>query len=110
MDFGTIGARLKKGHYSTMEEFASDIELVFSNCRKFNPPNTLPTINAEAVEKVFKREWPKAMEKKLSFKEKRSLMSTTAKFLSDPAYVDHISLVRAHIDRSVQLVRVLGAR
>ncbi|KAL5494783.1 hypothetical protein ACEPAI_245 [Sanghuangporus weigelae] len=86
MDFGTIGARLKKGLYSTMEEFASDIELVFANCRQFNPPGTLPVINAEAVEKVFKREWVKAMEKKLSFKEKRGLMSIMTRFMSDQAW------------------------
>ena len=85
MDFGTIGARLKKGHYSTMEEFASDVELVFVNCRKFNPPGTLPVINADAVEKVYRREWVKAMEKKLSFKEKRSLMSIMTRLMSDQA-------------------------
>ena len=95
MDFGTIGARLKKGHYSTMEEFARDVGLIFANCRQFNPPGTHPVLNAEVVEKVFKREWPKALEKKLSFKEKRSLMSTMTKLMSDGTWVPlffHLSL------------------
>lgn len=83
MDFGSISGRLKKGFYSTMEEFASDIELIFANCRQFNPPGTLPVLNAEVVEKVFKKEWPKAMEKKLTFKEKRSLLSLMTKLMSD---------------------------
>ncbi|EJC98793.1 uncharacterized protein FOMMEDRAFT_161628 [Fomitiporia mediterranea MF3/22] len=86
MDFATISGRLKKGHYSTMEEFGSDIELIFANCRQFNPPGTLPVINAESVEKVFRREWPKAVEKRLSFKEKRGLMSAMTKLMNDVAW------------------------
>ena len=73
MDFGTISQNLNQGSYSTMEEFAQDIELVFSNCRTFNPPLTYPVTCADVVEKAFRREWAKAMEKKLSWLEKRSL-------------------------------------
>lgn len=73
MDFGTIGQKLTEGKYSTMEEFAKDAELVFSNCRKFNPPTTYPVNCADAVEKVFKKDWVKVSEKKLSWGEKRSL-------------------------------------
>ena len=42
---------------------------------------------AEAVERVFRKEWAKAMEKKLSFKEKRSLMAVMTRLLNDKAYV-----------------------
>lgn len=56
-----------------MEDFQKDIELVFSNCRKFNPPMTYPVTCAEAVERVFKKEWVKVAEKKLSWLEKRTL-------------------------------------
>ncbi|KAF8963874.1 hypothetical protein BDZ97DRAFT_1701052 [Flammula alnicola] len=73
MDFGTMSTKLNEEKYRTMEEFKEDMELVFSNCRLFNPPGTSPTICATVVEKVFKKEWPKAMERKLSWTEKRGL-------------------------------------
>lgn len=78
MDFSTIDNKLGAGSYTYMEDFARDVELVFSNCRKFNPPGTYPTNCADAVEKVFKKEWSKAMEKKLACSEKRSLLSLLA--------------------------------
>ncbi|KAH8110586.1 hypothetical protein DFH11DRAFT_1619105 [Phellopilus nigrolimitatus] len=83
MDLGTMGLRLGQGYYSTMEQFASDVELIFANCRQFNPPTTGPTLWADAVEKVFRKEWTKAMEKKLAFQEKRSLQTIMTKLATD---------------------------
>ncbi|KAI9057062.1 hypothetical protein FKP32DRAFT_1598551 [Trametes sanguinea] len=83
MDFGTIGNKLTEGKYSTMEEFARDVELVFQNCRTFNPPTTYPVMCADAVERVWKKEWSKAMEKKLSYAEKRSLQGVMKTLLND---------------------------
>ncbi|KAH7907029.1 hypothetical protein BJ138DRAFT_1137716 [Hygrophoropsis aurantiaca] len=79
MDFGTMTDRLNAGKYSTMEEFSKDVQLIFNNCRKFNPPTTYPVTCADAVEKMFKKEWSKMTEKKLSWVEKRALqgMMTT---------------------------------
>lgn len=40
MDFGTIRSRLNKqnfNHYQTIEDFVSDVKLVFANCATFNP-------------------------------------------------------------------------
>lgn len=73
MDFGTMGQKLTEGKYVTMEEFAKDADLVFNNCRKFNPPTTYPVTCADLVEKAFKKEWGKVFERKLSWAEKRSL-------------------------------------
>lgn len=73
MDFGTIGQKLTEGKYATMDDFAKDVDLVFSNCRKFNPPTTYPVDCADAVERAFKKEWAKVLEKKMSWTEKRSL-------------------------------------
>jgi transcription initiation factor TFIID subunit 2 len=75
MDLGTMSTKLNEGKYATMEDFKEDMELVFSNCRQFNPPGTMPVACAAAVEKAFKKEWPKAMERKLSWTEKRGLQS-----------------------------------
>ncbi|KAJ7897366.1 hypothetical protein B0H14DRAFT_2677986 [Mycena olivaceomarginata] len=73
MDFGTISANLASHGYETMEQLRKDVDLVFSNCKTFNPPATFPWDCADVVEKVFKKEWPKLMERKLSPNEKRGL-------------------------------------
>ena len=85
MDFGTITAKVNEHKYLTMEEVAKDVHLVFANCRQFNPPGTPPVQCADAVERIFKKEWPKAMEKRLAFKEKRGLMALMTKFRDDIA-------------------------
>ena len=87
MDFGTIGQRLNTTIYTTMEDFTKDIELVFSNCRLFNPPTTYPTDCADAVERLFKKEWAKIMEKKLPWTEKRSLQSLMTNLVKESMYV-----------------------
>ncbi|KAI0308085.1 hypothetical protein B0F90DRAFT_1680044 [Multifurca ochricompacta] len=83
MDFGTMMQNLSS-KYSTMEEFSRDVELVFNNCRLFNPPTTYPVQCADAVERVFKREWSRAAEKKMAWSEKRSLQSLMTTLVKDP--------------------------
>ncbi|KAJ7150184.1 hypothetical protein C8R46DRAFT_1008308 [Mycena filopes] len=73
MDFGTISSNLAAHNYDTMEDIRKDIELVFSNCKTFNPPATYPWDCADAVDKVFKKEWPKIADRKLSVNDKRGL-------------------------------------
>ena len=87
MDFGTMGTKLTDHAYTTMEEFAQDVDLVFTNCRTFNPPTTYPVNCADSLERAFKKEWQKAMEKKLSWNEKRSLQGIMTKLNADPTYV-----------------------
>lgn len=43
MDFGTIKSKLCRGHgahYNTVEEFISDVQLVFHNCFTYNAPTS----------------------------------------------------------------------
>ena len=87
MDFGTITAKVNEHKYLTMEEFAKDVYLVFANCRQFNPPTTYPVNCADIVERAFKKEWVKAMEKRLAYNEKRSLVGLMNKLLVDPVCV-----------------------
>ncbi|KAG6846064.1 hypothetical protein H0H87_006428 [Tephrocybe sp. NHM501043] len=84
MDFGTVGTKLTQNKYITMEDFGKDIELVFSNCRQFNPPATFPIMCTDICERVFKKEWMKAMEKKLSWMEKRGLIGVMTSLVKDP--------------------------
>jgi transcription initiation factor TFIID subunit 2 len=84
MDFGTISVKLEQGQYETMEDFKKDVELVFSNCRKFNRPGDYPTLCASVVEKAFKKEFPKAMERKLTWQEKRGLQGIMTTLVKEP--------------------------
>lgn len=84
MDFGTISSKLSSGAYQTMQDFASDVELVLSNCRQFNPPTTFPCLAADAVERVFRKEWAKLTERKLPFAEKRGLLGIMTNFTKEP--------------------------
>ncbi|KAF5335717.1 hypothetical protein D9611_009745 [Ephemerocybe angulata] len=56
-----------------MEDVKKDVELIFANCRQFNPPGTFPVTCSDLVEKAFKKEVPKAMECKRACAEKRGL-------------------------------------
>ncbi|GLB35736.1 putative peptidase family M1 domain [Lyophyllum shimeji] len=84
MDLGTIMTKLSQNKYVTMEDFGKDVELVFSNCRQFNPPATFPVTCADVVERAFKKEWAKAMEKKLSWMEKRGLQGVMTALVKEP--------------------------
>lgn len=84
MDLGTMSMRLEQGQYETMEEFKKDIELIFSNCRKFNRPEDYPTLCANIVEKVYKKEWPKVTERKLTWQEKRGLQGIMTVLVKEP--------------------------
>jgi transcription initiation factor TFIID subunit 2 len=78
---------LNMGKYSTMEVFARDVELVFSNCRLFNPPTTYPVQCADVLERIFKKEWARVAEKKMAWSEKRSLQSLMTTLVKEPLYV-----------------------
>lgn len=82
-----MSEKLTEGKYSTMEEFAKDIELVFSNCRTFNPAMTYPVNCADTLERMWKKEWAKAMEKRLPPNEKKQLAAMTKRIIDEDLYV-----------------------
>ncbi|KAF9467493.1 hypothetical protein BDZ94DRAFT_1155732 [Collybia nuda] len=50
MDLGTMTVKVNKGKYRSLEEFASDLRLVTSNAKLFNPPGTIYYTEAEKIE------------------------------------------------------------
>lgn len=84
MDLQTMTTKLNENSYATMEDFARDMESIFRNCRTFNPPTTYPVACADTLERAFKKEWAKLMEKKLAWNEKRSLQGIMSKLVADP--------------------------
>ena len=86
MDLGTMATKLDQGQYEAMEDFKRDMELVFSNCLKFNRPEDYPTVCASIVEKVFNREWSKVVERKLTWQEKRGLQGIMSTLFKEPVF------------------------
>jgi transcription initiation factor TFIID subunit 2 len=84
MDLGTMTQKLTENQYMTMEDFKNDMELIFSNCRQFNPSSTYPVACADVIEKAFRKEWPKVLERKLSWSEKRGLQGMMSTLVKDP--------------------------
>ena len=52
MDLGTI--RKKMGKYASKAEFLRDVDLVFSNCKTYNKPGTLPEVLCARVEAFWR--------------------------------------------------------
>ncbi|CAG9316071.1 unnamed protein product [Blepharisma stoltei] len=53
MDFGTIKKKLNNNVYTSGEEFIKDLELVFYNCRLFNPPESDVIKMCNQVQSVY---------------------------------------------------------
>ncbi|KAJ7072172.1 hypothetical protein C8F01DRAFT_1205804 [Mycena amicta] len=53
MDFATMTRKLEKNEYSTVEAFLADAQLVFDNCRKYNPESSNYVKNANKLEKFL---------------------------------------------------------
>lgn len=49
MDFGTMANKVHRGKYRSLEDFASDLRLVGSNAKLFNPPGTIYHTEADRI-------------------------------------------------------------
>ena len=41
MDLGTVNQKLKDDQYEIVEDVLDDIQLIWDNCKTYNPPNTV---------------------------------------------------------------------
>ncbi len=55
-DFSTIEHKLHTNQYNSLESFVDDVQLVFDNCRSYNPEGSIYAKNATRVEKYFRDE------------------------------------------------------
>jgi hypothetical protein len=60
MDFGTIGKCLDKNFYSTPEQVQSDVNLVFNNAIRYNPPGSDICLMVDQLKKFFDLKWSSA--------------------------------------------------
>ncbi|KAK4521928.1 uncharacterized protein ATC70_004466 [Mucor velutinosus] len=79
MDLTTVDRKLNSGEYDNVEDFISDIRLVFMNCYKFNGPEAMISMLCQNVETAF--------EKSLRQMPPSNNASTPARSLS-PLYYD----------------------
>jgi len=56
IDFGTMEHKLSTKQYSTLDTFLSDAQLVFDNCRLYNPEDSIYAKNATGVEKYLQEQ------------------------------------------------------
>ncbi|KAJ6301906.1 hypothetical protein OIU77_016086 [Salix suchowensis] len=61
MDLGTVKSKLGKKFYTSIDEFAADIRLTFSNAMLYNPPTNNVHRMAEELNGIFETRW-KALE------------------------------------------------
>ncbi|KAJ7178350.1 hypothetical protein C8R43DRAFT_973061 [Mycena crocata] len=54
MDFQTMSEKLEANAYKTVEAFLEDAQLVFDNCRRYNPEGSNYVKNANKMEKYLK--------------------------------------------------------
>lgn len=40
MDLGTLDSKLKNNSYNNIQEFKSELDLIWNNCYTYNPPNS----------------------------------------------------------------------
>lgn len=57
MDLSTITNKQKNGQYSSADDFKADIDLMLSNCFKFNPPENGVHIAGKQLQSEFEALW-----------------------------------------------------
>jgi len=57
-DLSTMEHKLTTHQYRNLEAFAEDAQLVFDNCRLYNPEHTIYAKHADKLEKAFRELMP----------------------------------------------------
>eukprot|EP00761_Pharyngomonas_kirbyi_P008608 gb/GECH01008620.1/.p1 GENE.gb/GECH01008620.1/~~gb/GECH01008620.1/.p1 ORF type:complete len:649 (+),score=206.66 gb/GECH01008620.1/:1-1947(+) len=64
MDLGTIGKKLDGSEYENIEQFASDVRLVWNNCIAYNPPKSDVVAMAKTLQDIFEKRYKEVLEGK----------------------------------------------
>jgi len=57
MDMGTVRQKLVDGKYSDPMEVQKDMELMFHNCYRYNPPSNSVVKAAKKLDTIFHKMW-----------------------------------------------------
>jgi len=66
MDLKTVGKKLDRGEYHTLDQCHADIDLIWANCRTFNGENTWVTNHANALKRIADGKFEAARHKLLA--------------------------------------------
>lgn len=55
MDLATLQRKMKGDHYTRVEEVLDDIQLIWDNCKAYNPDSSWIHSVAEKLERAFKK-------------------------------------------------------
>ncbi|KAL8602159.1 hypothetical protein ACOMHN_007428 [Nucella lapillus] len=64
MDLGTVKIKMENREYSTPKEFEEDMRLIFTNCYRYNPPDTDIVSMARKLQDVFEMRFAKMPEER----------------------------------------------
>jgi transcription initiation factor TFIID subunit 2 len=73
MDYQTMTRKLDRKQYTSMEDFADDLRLVYANGRKFNAASPEILTLIDSLEVVWKKEWPGMLRRRMPTDVKRQL-------------------------------------
>ncbi|CAO1634477.1 unnamed protein product [Parajaminaea phylloscopi] len=103
MDLGTMETKLNSAAYVTMDEFARDMEQIFTNAYLYADLTAVE--HAVVLRDVFrKREWPKAMQRRLEYTEKRSLQGIFSRLRTSPQLLPTTGLFTQPVSEIVQVL------
>jgi hypothetical protein len=94
-----VQGKLVSGLYTSGEEFAYDVNLVFSNCYKYNGPQDQIVAWAKHLETLFLQHWRKIHAREVSIREKEEM--DEMKQVIDALRVEHQKLVQ-ELDKLVK--------
>jgi histone acetyltransferase len=55
IDFKTIQQKIDLNEYKTFDAFVEDVQLIFDNCRQYNPESSIYAKNARHMDGFFKK-------------------------------------------------------
>jgi len=55
IDFKTIQQKIDLNEYKSFDAFVDDVQLVFDNCRQYNPESSIYAKNARHMDGFFKK-------------------------------------------------------
>ncbi|BEJ12391.1 hypothetical protein CspHIS471_0208510 [Cutaneotrichosporon sp. HIS471] len=74
-DYQSIMKKIDGKRYRTMGDMAKEIELIFANCRQFNPPGPITDMAAKN-EELFWKEWARAVNPRMTPDERKVMLTT----------------------------------
>lgn len=84
MDLGTVEKKLKTDQYTTIDEFANDVNQIWKNCFLYNGPDHFVSQAASALEPTFKKQFELIKKKEEQARTSATIKSELGSIKSEP--------------------------